>query len=331
MGRVVCLHGVPAVPPDGLPAVVTCAVGAPRSPLDTVTALLHGLEEAAFDLFPAWLPDARGISGPGGAGVAAVRAAATRTARRNGHFSPFLADLAERALRRTAWRTPRFPLEVRAVGLARVLAAGFGRSHASALVHVPGGLSPSSEEHLVAGCEWLARHGGLGVWLTGAPLTTVDRVLTVTLATLTSGSGNTAVEEKPSADLMPPLHPPLFPPVAGAPHPASAAEQALEAALLPRRWAAGRAWNQTYLPHPLAEPIRVDLMWAAERCVVEVDGPDHCAPPKYAADRRRDVRLHLDDHVVLRFTNEQVLTDIEIVVHQIERLLRLRRLGKPEG
>ena len=70
---------------------------------------------------------------------------------------------------------------MRIVGLARVLAASFGRSHASILVHVPTGLSATAEEVLVAGCEWLAHRGELGVWLTGAPLVAVDRVETMTV------------------------------------------------------------------------------------------------------------------------------------------------------
>ncbi|MFC7646935.1 hypothetical protein ACFQX6_45140 [Streptosporangium lutulentum] len=69
-----------------------------------------------------------------------------------------------------------------------------------------------------------------------------------------------------------------YPAVAGVPHPASSAEQALETALSSRDWATGRAWNQTYRSHPLANPVRLDLLWREERCVVEIDGPDHGSP-----------------------------------------------------
>ncbi|MET8869010.1 hypothetical protein ABZW11_39305 [Nonomuraea sp. NPDC004580] len=64
------------------------------------------------------------------------------------------------------------------------------------------------------------------------------------------------------------------------------------------RWRAGPAgygprcgrpgW---YQPHPLAVPIRLDLVWERERCVVEIDGDDHRQAAKFAADRARDVRL----------------------------------------
>jgi very-short-patch-repair endonuclease len=116
-----------------------------------------------------------------------------------------------------------------------------------------------------------------------------------------------------------------YPAVAGRPHPGSRSEQALEAALATYAWAAGRAWNQTYHPHPLATPIRVDLMWQRERCVVEIDGPDHRGAAKFADDRQRDVRLQLDGYAVLRFPDFQVLTDIDTVIRQIGQFLRGRR------
>ena len=50
-------------------------------------------------------------------------------------------------------------------------------------------------------------------------------------------------------------------------------------------------------------------------------GRDH----KCYTHRRRDVQLHLCGHVVLRFTNEQVLADVETVVRKIEQLLSQRR------
>ncbi|MBF8185189.1 DUF559 domain-containing protein [Nonomuraea sp. K274] len=100
---------------------------------------------------------------------------------------------------------------------------------------------------------------------------------------------------------------------------------ALEAALVRCEWAYGRAWNQTYQPHPLAAPIRVDLLWEKERCVVEIDGADHRGAATFAADRQRDVRLQLDGYAVLRFTDVQVLIDMDTVIRQIGRFLRGRR------
>ncbi|MFD0886397.1 endonuclease domain-containing protein, partial [Streptosporangium algeriense] len=113
--------------------------------------------------------------------------------------------------------------------------------------------------------------------------------------------------------------------VAGRPHPGSSVEAVLERALSAHAWAAGRAWNQTYQPHPLANPIRLDLLWQAERCVVELDGPEHRSPDHLAEDRLRDGRLIEDGYKVIRFTNERVLTDMPAVLRELKRFLHTRR------
>jgi very-short-patch-repair endonuclease len=334
--------------PQGAPTIVTYFTKEAHTAAEMVAEVLNELEAVAIGLFPAWLPGAEGIGGPQGANPSAVRTLALRLASATHHFGPFLADLAERALggavpsgEDVTGRSTRFAPEVRAAGLARVLAASFHRSHASILVRVPMGLPPDAEEALVAGCEWLAHRGGLGVWLTGAPLTSVDRVEAITIrlpADLTDLTDLTDLAdlardepdapEPPEAEATPVIG---YPAVAGTPHPASGAEQALEAALARCDWAAGRAWNQTYQPNPLATPIRVDLLWRRERCIVEIDGPEHRAPLRFAADRRRDVQLQVDGYVVLRFTNAHVMTDTEAVLRQMELLLQGRRLGTLEG
>jgi hypothetical protein len=175
-------------------------------------------------------------------------------------------------------------------------------------VHVPDGLGAAAQEVFVAGCEWLAQRARAGVWLTGAPLDAVDRVPTGRPRRAQAGEARME-----------------YPAVAGRPHPGSPGELALEAALARCAWAVGRSWNQTYLPHPLAAPIRLDLLWERERCVVEIDGPDHRGAAKFAADRERDVLLQLDGYAVLRFVDVQVLTDIETVLRRIAQFLRGRR------
>ncbi|MEV0590124.1 endonuclease domain-containing protein [Nonomuraea cavernae] len=322
--------------PDDAPAIVTYLPAGARSTTGFVAAALCELQRTAVALFPAWLPGAEGLDGPGGAGIAAVRTLALRRASASDHFGPFLAELAELALSGRPDAPSGFSPETRAAGLARVIATSFGRSRLALLVDVPAGLSPAGQEVLVAGCEWLAQRGELGVWLTGAPLNT-DRLQRVTPPLNT--------------DRAQPVTPPLetdrlrrvtsvvgeevrprvsHPAVAGRPHPGSRSEQALEAALAPYAWAAGRAWNQTYRPHPLAAPVRVDLLWQDERCVVEIDGPEHRGPRTFDEDRRRDVRLQLAGYAVLRFTDSHVMTDPQAVVRQIELYLSRRR-GTPEG
>ncbi|MEV7968419.1 DUF559 domain-containing protein [Sphaerisporangium sp. NPDC088356] len=330
-------------PPDGAPAILTYFPDAARSVAEMVSTVLRELENAAIDLFPTWLPGAEGIDGPGGAGVRAARALAMRLASTSHHFGPFLADLAELSLaappRGTTRSGPeatrfgaearatRFGAEARAAGLARVLASSFGRREAAILMQVPEGLTPFEEEVFVAGCEWLADRGGFGVWLTGPPLATVDRVEAMTLRVPGEADG-LGREAPPLPEGGGPLR---YPAVAGIPHPASKAERALEAALASCSWARGRAWNQTYQSHALANPIRVDLLWQEERVVVEIDGHEHRASLKFAADRHRDVQLQLDGYAVLRFTNDQVLTDTEAVAGQVRRFLHGRRTPTFEG
>ena len=104
IGRVVSLVGAtPAalaltlVPlPAEAPAVVIYRPGLPKSSREVVATALDELEGVALNLFPAWLPDAAGICGPGGASVDAIRAMAMRAAPATVQFGPFLADLAER-------------------------------------------------------------------------------------------------------------------------------------------------------------------------------------------------------------------------------------------
>jgi very-short-patch-repair endonuclease len=62
--------------------------------------------------------------------------------------------------------------------------------------------------------------------------------------------------------------------------------------------------------------------------VVEIDGPEHRGPLKFADDRRRDNRLQQLGHRVLRFPNDDVISDVHAVVSEIRNMLsRLRDAG----
>jgi hypothetical protein len=109
-------------------------------------------------------------------------------------------------------------------------------------------------------------------------------------------------------------------------------EATLEAVLRRQEhWAYGRLWNATYQPAAVRSPIRPDLLWPAERVAVELDGPEHCRPAQYDADRDRDVHLQLDGYAVLRFTNARVRYDVQAVAAQIEHLIRTRRFDLAKG
>ncbi|WP_432987401.1 endonuclease domain-containing protein [Dactylosporangium sp. CA-233914] len=316
--------------PSAAPAVVSFRPAPPGSPGDQVHVVLRELDKAAISLYPLWLPGAETLDGPSTLGVAAVRTLAERAAAGSHNFGPFLADLASRSLRRLAFdRPPSFPPEVRAAGLARVIAAAYGRSHLVVIVELPDDLGPAAERALVHAAEWLVHHGGVTVWLAGAPLRSVDRVRSVRIALPPSIAALPA--EAAALGLLPARPAPgprvTYPPRSGFPRADSEAEQALERALAKSEWARGRRWNHDYEPDILGRRYRLDLFWPAERLVVEVDGDDHRGAAKFADDHRRDVHLQLHGNDVLRFTNEQVLTDVLLVVHNIRQLLEQRRRG----
>jgi very-short-patch-repair endonuclease len=324
--------------PDDAPAVLTCQITAQPSSPRVVAAVLDQLETAAMDLYPAWLPGAEAIDGPGGAGASAVRALAVAKAATTSHFGPFLAGLAVRSSGGGS-ANGRLPVEVRAAGLARVIADSFRRASTALLVPVPEGLAPAAGSALVAAGEWLAYHGGFAVWLAGAAPRGAARVPLVPVGLPAHVANLAAAVAADGVDAGAAAAPPAtadaeaaavlrIPAIAGRPHPASQAEQALEAALAGEPWATGRVWNQTFQADPLANPVRVDLMWAAERCAVEIDGAEHRGPLHYEADRRRDVMLQLGGFAVLRFTNAQTLSDIGMVLSQIEQMITIRRLGR---
>lgn len=342
-----------AAPADA-PAVICLSTPDSVRPSGIVAASLDEMEMLAGQLFPAWLPDAAGITAPTGAAPAAVRALAINHAASTGQYGPFLADLATGALLGSGTYTRRHPPEVRARGLARVLAASFERPGCALLLLPPSTVDEHATQALVAAAQWLIDYGQLAVWICGGSPPAAERLTTVVAAG--RRVRDPAVRQPPAP--RPRLHATAGPQIAdpgplaadaaarpvgrqrrrapigqprrvvGKPHPTSRAEVALEAALASRSWAAGRAWNHTVRPGPLVNPVRVDLLWKRERCIVEIDGDDHRAADKYAEDRNRDVMLQLSGYAVLRFTNTKVLDDIESVLALIQQFLATRRRGR---
>ncbi|MGA4731712.1 endonuclease domain-containing protein [Micromonospora taraxaci] len=315
--------------PPAAPAIVHYRPTVTRPLGDLVDTLLDHLDTAALAMFPRWLTGADEVDSGGTLGVAATKTLAARTAARSRHFGPFLADLAERGLRgpRRPGGRSRFAPGVRAAGLARVIADAYDRESCVLVVALPD-LDADAERTLVAAAEWLVRHGGFTVWLAGGPLRHADRVRSVPMPVPARFAGlASTVERVPTLAAQPEPTVLAWPPIAGVPRGDSAAEQALERALAPHDWARGRRWNQTYEWHVLGAAYRLDLFWPTEGLAVEVDGPEHRGRIAFANDRRRDVQLQLLGLDVLRFTNEQVLTDVPAVVDGIRRLLGRRRAG----
>jgi len=307
--------------PVGAPVVIRYRVpDSPASPLAVVDDVLDRLESVALELFPAWLPDADLVRPSSDFDRRVVRQLAHRVAATTDHFGPFLADVAEAALRGCAVKR-RFEPEPRARGLARIICDSYGRDGVVLLIGPGDGCTDDEQRRVGHACEWLIHHGGFGVWLTGGALPAVDRFPTWSLPV-----PGFVEDMRPPAPMDGKAAPTLeYPALAGLPHPASLAEQTLERCLARCEWALGRVWNQLHASHSLAPPIRVDLMWPRERCVIELDGPDHRGVLKYADDRRRDNGLVLDGFAVLRFTNDEITDDPQRVVNVIERLLANKR------
>jgi very-short-patch-repair endonuclease len=307
-------------PPPGVPVVIRYRVpNVPSASNDVVDDVLDQLQAVALDAFPAWLPAADVIDSASDFDRRTVRQIAHRHAADSAHFGPFLADLAEAAVHGHG-SVRRFAADVCLTGLARIIADGYRRDGVVLLVgSTSSALTDDDQRRIAAAFEWLVSHDGVGVWLTGCALPRVDRYPTwrTSVPAHVDAMSTDAPAEGPK--------PVDYPPLAGRPHPASAAEQTLERCLARCEWAAGRTWNQEYAGQTLVPPIRVDLMWPAERCVVEIDGPDHRGSLKYAADRRRDNGLTLDGFAVLRFTNDEIDDDPARVLAVIHSLLSRKR------
>ncbi|SQD97891.1 conserved hypothetical protein [Parafrankia sp. Ea1.12] len=345
--------------PDDAPAAVAYRPPVLPSIPAHQQALLDELETVAMAMLPAWLPESEAIESAGGAAPAAIRDLASKTADAWGISSRYLADLAERALRGGPRpRTSRFPPDIRAVGAAQAVASGFGRADLVLVVDPAARESrPAEQRALLDALVWFAYQGRVGVWLTGQPDTPhADRIQA--LPCPATPANNRFTRAVPAGSTVAPVAPPTaaprsppaapgtsaapaisvpeppaatVPAVRGRPHPASRAEQQLERALSRQAWARGRAWNQPHRSGPLSALIYVDLAWFAQRVVVEVDGPEHRGMAHYERDRWRDNELGLEGFTVLRFTNEAVLGDVDLVISQIERCVTARRTPSEEA
>ena len=71
--------------------------------------------------------------------------------------------------------------------------------------------------------------------------------------------------------------------------------------------------------------LEVDLLCAASRVAIELDGGQHLADPvAYRRDRRKDQLLQENGYLVLRFLAEDIGKDLDLVLDSILRTLRRR-------
>lgn len=84
------------------------------------------------------------------------------------------------------------------------------------------------------------------------------------------------------------------------------------------------AFNQPVRTVFGSQPI-VDVLWAAGRLVIEIDGRDHRGQQKFEKDRERDLELLLSGYSVVRFTDSRVILQTEWVVERIREAVRQLR------
>jgi very-short-patch-repair endonuclease len=293
-------------------AVVVDAVSLGRS--DLKEQVIEALSEAVAGTYPAWLPEAEHLAGPGGAGLAAVRTICERVAGNSDLFGPFLLAAAEASLCGRPLGVAEFAQETVIRQARKLILRAYGYRHVVIMVELTGTWSTAQIEAVEANALWLAGPGELTVWLFGTPTAFLTRVPRSSLP------GSVPTSDPPATPRAPYLTP-----LRGRPNAFSRAERRLEAHLARSPWATGRAWNQTWSSGVLANSIRVDLVWPREKCVVELDGPDHLDMDKYAADRVRDRALQRAGFLVLRYTNDEVLGDVARVLDELERFLKDRR------
>ena len=297
--------------------VAILAVGVDAASLgrrDLTEQVIEALSEAVAGTYPAWLPEVEDLAGPGGAGLAAVRAICERVAGNTDLFGPFLRAAAEASLSGRPIGAAEFARETVVRQARKLILRAYGDGRLVVMMELTGNWSTAQIEVGEANALWLAGPGELTVWLFGTATACMTRVPRSSL-----------YDRMPALDPPAMLLAPYLTPLRGRPNAFSRAETHLEAHLSRFPWATGRAWNQTWSSGVLANPIRVDLIWPPEKCVVELDGPDHLNTDKYAADRVRDRALQREGFMVLRYTNDEVLGDVARVLDDLERFLQERR------
>lgn len=284
---------------------------------DLLDKVILQLETAVAALYPAWLPEAKSIFSSGGAGCAAVQSIAREKASRSDLFGPYLVAISEHALAKSLVRLKgKFAPETRLRECYKLFSLSYATKQAALIIEIPSVMSSSRLEEVQQTALFLSAQGGFCIWFTNVGLEGLDRIphrVTSRLAGLAKSSVVSTATE------------PHFTPLSGKPHPWSKTENRMENYLSRCNWAVGRAWNANWSDGPLSNPVTVDLIWRAERLVVEFDGPDHLAPEKYARDRQRDRALQTAGFAVLRFTNEEVAEDISGRASEIERFVKKAR------
>ncbi|MCF4127011.1 endonuclease domain-containing protein [Methylobacterium sp. SyP6R] len=270
-------------------AALLVAVDDPRSSAAVIDGLLDDLAELALARWPEW----RDAVAPD-VSVPWLKAAAAVAA---------------------SGRPPRFRRMARALECGQLLRAVDPGS--MILVAEVDPVSPARARAVIEALEWCAGHGAACLFaLPAEPPDTppYDRILYGAVAI---GRAAAPVAER------------FIAPRSRAHH-ASAAERRIEAALAADPELAGLfSGNELVAVAGDGRQPRVDLVCRRHRIVVEIDGPEHQASPKFGQDRHRDYELTVAGYLVLRLTNDEVAADLQRAVEKVRAVVRLRRL--PSG
>jgi very-short-patch-repair endonuclease len=63
------------------------------------------------------------------------------------------------------------------------------------------------------------------------------------------------------------------------------------------------------------------------KLIIEVDGSTHDHPETYANDQERQLKLEKAGFKVIRFTNDDVLKNMDSVIAEIDRVIKILELN----
>jgi very-short-patch-repair endonuclease len=175
---------------------------------------------------------------------------------------------------------------------------------------------------LSRGAEWLAREAGAQV-LVVLPACLADRRELDGISSGAAVSDGPAPKAHALAERLDECK--QIVPIIGRPHPGSPGEQLL-AQELARDSQLGPLFRFNERVRTVFDSrYLVDLVWAAGRVVVEIDGYGyHCTQAAFNADRHRDYELTLSGYVVLRLPHDFVVQDPRLALERVRELVEFR-------
>ena len=87
---------------------------------------------------------------------------------------------------------------------------------------------------------------------------------------------------------------------------------------------AGRLGGHKFKRQVPIAPYIVDFLCTAAKVIVELDGPPHDTPDRRAHDAGRDEWLRCQGFVVLRFSNDLVLGNCQLVLDAVRAAVEAR-------